>query len=368
MDSEVLYQIALTKIKGVGDIIARNLLEIFGSEERIFKTSRKEFTSIKGFPSKLIEEIHNPKVLEEAEKEMEFVIKNKINTHFILSEDYPRRLKECADAPILLYSKGDFDFNAAKVVSIIGTRKSTNYGNNFCDSFLEELASYYPDVLIISGLAYGIDINAHKAALKNRLATIGILAHGLDRIYPSSHRKTAIEMLENGGLLTEFPSMTEPDKFNFVKRNRIIAGMADAVIVVESDIKGGSLITADIANSYNRDVFAVPGRVTDNLSKGCNKLIADNKAALLVSAEQFIEQMGWNSSKNAIKPRQQVLFPDLSPDEQAIYDLLALEENIHVNDLSAKAEIPVSQLFYMLLEMEMKGIIEPLPGGQYKIK
>ncbi len=245
-----LYQIALTQIHGVGDIIARNILQIVGDEEAIFKSSRKSLLNIPGIASKLVDEILNPEVLIKAEKELTFIEKNNISLYFINDENYPHRLKECSDAPILFYFKGNANFNAEKVISIVGTRQSTLYGNNFCDSFLDTISTSLPDTLIISGLAYGIDINAHRAAIKHGLPTIGVLAHGLDRIYPSAHRQTAIEMLQNGGLLTEFSSGTEPDKHNFVRRNRIVAGMADTVIVVESDEKGGSLITAEIANSY----------------------------------------------------------------------------------------------------------------------
>jgi len=369
MSSKLFYQIALTQINGVGDIIARNLLEIFQDEEAVFKTNRKTLSSIKGLPSKLIDEILNPEVLKKAEAELAFIEKNKINAYFINNEDYPIRLKECTDAPILLYFKGEANFNPSKVIGIVGTRKSTDYGQSFCDSFLEEISLYYPDTLIMSGLAYGIDIHAHKSALKYNLPTIGVLAHGLDRIYPAVHRKTAVEMLNDGGLITEFPSKTEPDKFNFVRRNRIIAGMSDAIIVVESDVKGGSLITADIANSYNRDVFAVPGRMIDPFSQGCNKLISQNKAAIFESTSEFIELMGWDKKAKTTKnnPQQQSLFLDLTNDEQLIYDLLTKSEFLHVNELSAKSQIPVSSLFFNLLEMEMKGLIKPLPGGQYKV-
>lgn len=244
-----LYQIALTQITGVGDIIARKLLQIIGDEEAIFKSNRKSLINT-GISSKIADEILNTKVLERAEKELNFVEKNKISTYFISDKDYPHRLKDCSDAPILLYFKGNVNFNVEKVISIVGTRKSTNYGNSFCDSFLKDISSTFPDTLIVSGLAYGIDIQAHRSALKYNLPTVGVLAHGLDRIYPSVHRQTAKEMIHNGGLLSDFPSETEPDRFNFVKRNRIVAGIADAVIVVESDERGGSLITAEIANSY----------------------------------------------------------------------------------------------------------------------
>lgn len=249
-DNKLLYQIALTQITGVGDIIGKNLLKIVGSEEAIFKSSKKALSSIQGISSNLAAEILNPEVIKKAEKELEFVRKNNIQTYFTTEEKYPKRLIDCIDSPILLYFKGNTDFNKEKLISIVGTRNSTHYGNSSCELFLSEVSQIIPDLLVISGLAYGIDICAHQAALKNGLSTIGVLAHGLDRIYPSAHRNTAIEMLERGGLLTEFASKTEPDKHNFVRRNRIVAGMVDAVLIMESNKKGGSLITAEIANSY----------------------------------------------------------------------------------------------------------------------
>jgi DNA processing protein len=363
---KLLYQIALTKINGVGDAISRNLLNIIGDEEAVFKSSRKSLLSIPGIARKLVEEILDPGVLRRAEEELNFADKNKIQTLFIRDKAYPCRLKDCIDAPILLYFKGNADLNAKRVLSIVGTRKSTDYGNSFCEKFLHELSFRFPDTLIVSGLAYGIDIQAHRAALADNLPTVGVLAHGLDKIYPAVHRRTAVEMLENGGLLTEFSSKTEPDKFNFVRRNRIVAGMSDAVIIVESSKKGGALITAEIANSYNRDVFAVPGRVNDASSEGCNALVADNKAVILQGADSFIRQMNWGNDSKTAATRQQQLFPDLTGDEQTIYDALTGCDCKHVNLLSIETGIPVSQLFFTLLEMEMKNIIKPLPGGVYK--
>jgi len=365
-ESKLFYQIALTQINGVGDIIARNLLDIVGDEEMIFKSGKKHLLSIEGISNKLVDEILNPAVLRKAEEELKFIEKNKINTFFFTDAGYPTRLKECIDAPILLYFKGNADLNSKRIISIVGTRKSTDYGNSFCENFMESISLNFPDALIISGLAYGIDIQAHRSALKWDLPTIGVLAHGLDRIYPSLHRRTAIEMLEHGGLITEFSSGTEPDRFNFVRRNRIVAGMADAVIVVESDIKGGSLITAEIANSYNKDVFALPGRITDTYSKGCNKLIGQNKAAMVLSADDFIQQMNWGNTNKQL-PRQQELFLDLTDEEQKVHNILSQAESVHVNLLSIEAGIAISQLFSTLLEMEMKGIIKPLPGGMYKL-
>ncbi|SHG34121.1 DNA-processing protein DprA [Dysgonomonas macrotermitis] len=364
--AKLLYRIALTQINGVGDILARNLLDEIGDEEAIFKSTKKELMSIKNFSVHLAQEILNPEVLRKAEKELEFVNKNNIQTFFYMDEDYPYRLKECADAPILLYYKGKADLNARKIISIVGTRKSSSYGTDFCDRFIEDIASVFPDILIVSGLAYGIDIQSHRAAVKENISTVGVLAHGLDRIYPAVHRKTAVEMLEKGGLLTEFISETEPDKFNFVKRNRIVAGMSDATIVVQTDMKGGSLITADLANSYDREVFSVPGRVTDRDSAGCNMLIEQNKAILLQSAESFIKHMQWDL-KSKIQPKQQELFLDLTKEEQAIFDLLSGEDSLHVNFLSAQTSITLSSLLSTLLLMEMKGLVRAVPGGNYQL-
>ncbi|NDV79018.1 DNA-processing protein DprA [Dysgonomonas sp. 511] len=362
-----LYQIALTKIAGVGDIIGRNLLQVMGGDaEAIFKANRKTLIN-KGIPARIADEILKKEVLLNAEKELNFIDKNKLSFYFIADDAYPTRLKECSDAPLALYFKGNVDFNNEKVISIVGTRQSTAYGNKFCDTFLEEISSSLPGTLIISGLAYGIDINAHRAALKHGLPTIGVLAHGLDIIYPAQHRQTAVEMLANGGLLTEFPSTTQPDRFNFVRRNRIVAGMADAIIVVESDEKGGSLITADFANSYCKDVFATPGKTTDKYSKGCNKLIASHKADLFLSTSYFLQQMGWDkaSAKQKKAPRQQDLFLVLTEEEQKIVDTLSKTESLHIDQLARELGIPTYTLFSTLLEMEMKGIIKNLPGNLF---
>lgn len=366
---KLLYQLALTLIKGVGDITARNLLQALGDEEAIFKANRKTLLGIRGLSTKVVDEISKPEVLKRAEAELHFIEKNNITTYFITDKDYPHRLKECVDAPILLYFKGETNLNTHRIVSIVGTRNSTPYGNDFCKSFLSQLAAVLPDTLIVSGLAYGIDINAHRAALDNSLPTVGVLAHGLDRIYPAVHRQTAVEMISSGGLLCDFPSNTEPDKFNFVRRNRIVAGMADAVIVVESDDKGGSLITAEIANSYCKDVFAVPGRLTDKYSQGCNKLIAQHKADLFQSFDYFIEQMGWSNDTQQKKkaPKQKELFVTLNEEQQLIADTLSRYESLHVDQLAAQSGIPIYQLFTILLDLEMKGVIRNLPGNLFQL-
>ena len=368
LSNNSIYQIALTCIKGVGVAHARNLMEAMGDEESVFKGDIARLSSIPGISKRLISEIRSPEVLRKSEKELLFMENNKIDFHFFTDNSYPQRLTNCVDAPLVLYSKGKSSFNSDKVISIVGTRNSTKYGQDFCNEFIKEISSKIPNIQIVSGLAYGVDIGAHRAALKNNISTVAVLAHGLDRIYPHLHRQTAIEMIEDGALLTEFKSETNPDKHNFVRRNRIVAGMSDAVIVVESPLKGGSLITADIANSYFRDVFALPGRIKDKMSTGCNKLISDNKAVLLQNTDHFISSMGWDDDKIDKKvPKQQELFLELNGEEEKIFNALQQNNSMHVNALSIELNISVTELFMTLLELEMKNIIEALPGGMYQL-
>lgn len=367
ISEKTLYQIALTKIKGVGISLARALMQTVGDEEAIFKESRKLLEKIPRISPQLVDEIRSPRVIEEANNELQFIEKNKIKPLFFTDSNYPQRLTNCIDAPILLYDKGNTDFNRDKVISIVGTRNATRYGRDFCENLIKSIADDHPDMLIVSGLAYGIDICAHRAAVSNNLSTVAVLAHGLDRIYPHVHRSTAIDMLNNGALLTEFPSETNPDRFNFVKRNRIVAGMSDAVVVIESAAKGGSLITADIANSYFREVFAVPGRVFDKESEGCNKLISNNKAILLQDPESLYNQMGWTKDNKSNKPIQRELFVSLTEDEERIFKVLNNGESKQVNMISLELDVPVADLFFTLLELEMKGLVKALPGGMYKL-
>lgn len=367
ISEKTLYQIALTKIKGVGISLARALMQTVGDEEAIFKESRKLLEKIPRISPQLVDEIRSPRVIEEANNELQFIEKNKIKPLFFTDSNYPQRLTNCIDAPILLYDKGNADFNRDKVISIVGTRNATRYGRDFCENLIKSIADDHPDMLIVSGLAYGIDICAHRAAVSNNLSTVAVLAHGLDRIYPHVHRSTAIDMLNNGALLTEFPSETNPDRFNFVKRNRIVAGMSDAVVVIESAAKGGSLITADIANSYFREVFAVPGRVFDKESEGCNKLISNNKAILLQDPEGLYNQMGWTKDNKSNKPIQRELFVSLTEDEERIFKVLNNGESKQVNMISLELNVPVADLFFTLLELEMKGIVKALPGGMYRL-
>jgi DNA processing protein len=367
MNDKSLYRIALTQIKGVGVMHARNLMEVIGDEEAIFKEDVRKLETIPRITRGLIQEIRNPEVLRRAEKELEFVMKNNLQILFYTDALYPQRLTQCIDAPVLLYVKGNVDFNREKVISIVGTRNATRYGQEFCREFIRDLAVRLPDIQIISGLAYGIDIHAHRAALENGLSTVAVLGHGLDRIYPSIHRQTAVSMLQQGALITEFPSGTNPDGHNFVKRNRIVAGMSDAVIVVESGEKGGSLTTADIANSYFREVFAVPGRITDKMSSGCNRLISDNKAQLLQHTDDLAAHMGWAVESKVKEPKQQELFTDLSPEEEKVYSALSATGSMQVNALAIALNMPVTELFMTLLELEMKNVVASLPGGMYKL-
>lgn len=364
---KTLYQIALTQINGVGVMHARNLVQTVGNVEAVFTESTRKLEQIPRISKRLIAEIRHRDVMIRAEKELDFIIKNNIQPLFYTDDDYPQRLTNCIDAPILLYAKGNIDFNRQKIISIVGTRNATKYGQDMCQELIRELSDKIPDILIISGLAYGIDICAHRAALKNNLSTVAVLGHGLDRIYPHVHRHTAVEMLERGALLTEFTSKTNPDRHNFVRRNRIVAGMADAVVVVESAEKGGSLITADIANSYFREVFAIPGRVSDNTSSGCNRLISDNRAVLLQETDDLLKHLGWNSDKKHLQPKQRELFLNLTEDEEKIFNALNGVDSMQVNTLAIELDTPVSELFFTLLELEMKNVVQALPGGVYKL-
>ena len=363
---KTLYQIALTQIEGVGVTLARNLMQIVGDEEQIFKEPKRNLEKIQGISFRLINEIKSKEVMRKAEDELKFVTKNNLDLLFFTSEEYPERLTHCIDAPILLYVKGNSNLNYKKIVSIIGTRNSTPQGIEACNQFVKDLSSKFSDLLIVSGLAYGIDICAHRAAIENNVPTVAVLAHGLDRIYPAVHRKTAIEMLNKGGLITEFPSETRPEKFNFVRRNRIVAGLSDALVVIESADKGGSLITAEIANSYYREVFAMPGRVTDTYSVGCNRLISTNRAILMQDINGFINHMGWDETAKP-QPKQKELFLQLTETEERVFNALNCNEPIHVNMLAIELNVPVSELFFTLLELEMKNVVKPLPGGVYKL-
>ncbi len=362
----LVYQIALTLIKGIGCQTAKNLLAYVGDVEEIFKRNKQTFLKIPNIgnilSNNIIEQRHV--ALQRAEKEIAFIEKHKIIPLFFTDKNFPQRLKEYDDSPVLLYYKGNAELNQRRFLSIVGTRNATEYGKSLCSKIIEDLAINQPDLTIISGLAYGIDVAAHKASLQYNVPNIGVLGHGLDKIYPAGHASVAKKMIENGGLLTEFISETNPDRQNFVMRNRIIAGMADAVLVVESASKGGALITAEIANSYNKDVFAFPGRTNDEWSAGCNKLIKQHKAALIENANDLEYMMGWKQETKKISIQKE-LFIELTEEEQIIYDILQKEKNIHIDLLAMKANKNINKISPLLLSMEFKGIIKCIPGNIY---
>ena len=367
----ILYPIALTCIKGIGPMLAKRLIEQLGSAERIFREKRGMLERTPGIGQTLAEAIirQRDEALQRAGEELEFIRRYGIRTYYIDDANYPTRLKQCQDAPLVLFGKGETDLNAAHFIGIVGTRRPTEQGRNNCHKLVADIAQALPGTVIVSGLAYGIDVCAHRGALANNLSTVAVLGHGLDRIYPASHRRTAIEMLEQGGLLTEYLTGSLPDRYNFVQRNRIVAGMSDATIVVESAAKGGSLITADLANSYNRDCFAVPGRIGDSCSEGCNRLIHDNKAALLLSADDLVKAMGWEprNARETVGNVQRSLFLDLSEEEALVVRILMERGELHINTLVVAADIPVNRMSALLFELEMKGVVRVLAGGVYRL-
>jgi DNA processing protein len=363
MSPELPYQISLTKIEGVGDINAKNLVSYCGSAEAVFKEKKSFLEKIPNIGEITAKSICKFQDFEAIEKEIELIHKHQIKPIYYLDNDYPSRLKNCEDSPVMLYYKGSVNLNQMRVLSIVGTRNASSYGKHFTEQLCEALSPY--DVLVVSGLAIGTDTNAHHFALKYHLPTIGVLGHGLQTIYPAENRNLAIKMLAKGGLLTEFALNTPGNKENFPKRNRIVAGMSDATIVIESATKGGSLITAELANSYNRDVYALPGKITDNWSLGCNKLIADNKAAIISSIDQLIFSLGY--TKKLSKKKQQIeMMISLNDDEKILFDLIK-KGTISIDDLSVKTNMKLSKLALILLDLEFKNLIQSLPGKKYSI-
>lgn len=363
MTENLHYKIALTLIPSIGDILAKQLVAYCGTVEAVFSEKQKALERIPGIGSVLARNIAGQRVFERAEQEMKFIERNRITPLFYLDAGYPRRLTHCEDSPVMLYYKGTSDLNQPKIISIVGTREATEYGKALCEKLIADLAVFRP--LIVSGLAYGIDICAHRAALENGLETAGVFAHGLDKVYPALHRPVAEKMVKSGGLLTDFMSNTAPNRENFPRRNRIVAGIADATIVIESKKDGGSLITADIANSYNRDVFAFPGRIGDAASEGCNMIIKQNKAALIQSAADVIYISGWEQKKKG--PVQKQLFTELRPDEETVVNVLKEKELLNVDELCLRAKMPMSKLSALLLTLEFSGVIRSLPGKIYRL-
>ena len=366
---ELQSLIALQHIPRVGSITAKRLIESVGSAAMLFER-RAELASLNPqIQPSLVKALDCPSAHRRAEQELEFIDKHHITCIGYHDEEYPSRLRECDDAPILLFYRGNTLLNPRRVVSIVGTRKCTEYGRDLCENFVRDLATLCPGMLIVSGLAYGIDVCAHRAALKYGLPTVGVLAHGLDRIYPSVHRNTAVQMTTCGGLLTEYVSHTEPERTNFLQRNRIVAGMSDATVIVESADKGGALVTATIANSYNRGCYAFPGRVSDSCSSGCHRLIRNNQAALITSAEDFIEHMLWDVLQGGgVKETQGSLFPQLNEEESRILQFLEQHpDGLPINTLAVAMGLPVHRLSATLFELELRGIVRPLVGSAYKL-
>lgn len=361
----IAYKIGLSLIPKIGAVNAKKLIAYCGSAEAVFKEKEKFLLKIPGIGKAIAKEVINQSIIDRAMEEKTFIEEKKITPLFFLDEAYPKRLRHCVDSPVMLYYKGNAELNNSKTIAIVGTRNATDYGKQACQDLVKGISKHNP--LIVSGLAYGVDVTAHKAALDNNLQTIGVLAHGLDRIYPPLHKDIAKKMVTKGGLLTEFMQNTTPDRENFPKRNRIVAGMVDAVIVIESGIKGGALITADIANSYNRDVFAVPGKINDAFSAGCNFLIKTHRAALLEKFEDIEYIMGWEVSPKKRKPKQRELFIELNEEENKIVAILKKEESLGIDTLCLKAAMPMSKVSPVLLNLEFEGVVKSLPGKRYSL-
>lgn len=362
---ETFYLLALQSVAGIGDRTAGKLIEHFGSAREVFVGRERELSRVSGISKSIIQRAWDPENLLKAEKEMEFMERKGVRAVCWEDPEYPENLKHCPDRPLVFFRKGNFDLWGKRILSIVGTRQMTVYGRDFLMDFIPAIAKYDP--VIISGLAYGIDICAHQQALRHGLCTVAVLAHGLDRLYPPDHRTIAEKMQANGGLLSEFHSGTPPEKENFVRRNRIIAGISEATVVVESAKKGGSLITAELAASYHRDVFAVPGRITDPYSEGCNLLIKSNKAAMITRAEDLEYVLNWSEEKDKQVSTQRKLFPDLSKEEQLVLNKLRENSEEEVDQLALSCGMPIRRMMPLLLQLEMKGVVRSLPGKRYLV-
>lgn len=364
-EHNLLYVLALQNVARIGDITAKKLINNCGSAEAIFKEKKSNLLKIDGIGTTTISDVFSTYHFEEAEKELKFIKDNDIKCLYFMDENYPEKLKHCIDGPILLFQSGDINLKKQRIISIVGTRKITTYGTAFCEQLVEQLAPFNP--VIVSGFAYGTDITAQKAALKHNLQTVGCLAHGLNQIYPKVHKKYVADIEKHGGFLTEFWSASNPDRENFLKRNRIIAGLSEATIVIESAEKGGSLVTADIANSYNRDVFAVPGRTTDSQSVGCNNLIKYQKAQMLTNPMDIPYILNWQLEDNKKPAIQKQLFVELEVDEKAIYNYLKDNSKQQLDTIALECEMPIFKVASLLLNMELKGVIRPLPGKLFEV-
>lgn len=363
MEDKLIYQIATTLIPGIGDIGGKRFVSFCGSAEAVFMEKRKSLEKIHGLREVTIDALCHPKdIMQRAEQEVKFIEKNGIKPFYFQDADYPRRLLQCDDSPLMLYYKGNAQLNANRVVSIVGTRNITEYGKEVCMKLVNDIVD--EQVLVVSGLAYGVDTVAHRTSIKVGIPTVGVLGNGFQQIYPAANKKLASEMLENGGLLTECMSGMHPNRENFPRRNRIIAGMADAVIVIESALKGGSLITADLANSYSRDVFAYPGKVMDLYSQGCNYLIRTNRAHLMESVADLRYVMRWERRQH--EERQTTIFREFTKEEKKIMDCFGDKGTVSLDDLIVGTELPTTKLASLLLNLEFDGILRALPGKRYQ--
>ncbi|AWI24990.1 DNA-processing protein DprA [Flavobacterium pallidum] len=362
--TDLFYLLALQKVEGVGEINAKKLLSHFGTAEAIFAEKSHKLKKIDRIGSLTVERLKDKSVFEKAEAELRFIEKAHIRAIAFTDKDYPEKLRHCPDSPIVLFSNGNIDLTNRRIISIVGTREITAYGRDFCKDLIATLAPLDP--VIVSGFAYGVDITAHLAAIENNLQTVAILAHGLNQIYPKMHKKYMSQVMENGGFMTEFWSSSNPIREQFLQRNRIVAGISEATIVIESAEKGGSLVTASMANDYNRDVFAVPGRISDKYSQGCNNLIKTQKANMLTSAADLVYMLNWDLQQ-PIKPVQKQLFITLEPDEQKVYDFLNSHGKELLDIIALECSVPVFRLSGILLNMELKGVIRPLPGKLFEV-
>jgi DNA processing protein len=367
MDKDLLYQIALTLIPNIGPVQAKILLQHCNAEE-IFHAKKTFLEKIEGIGPVRAASIAAYKDFSNAEDEIKFIEKYNIKTLFLTDKNYPQRLLNCYDSPTLLYYKGEADLNASKIIAIIGTRSNTDYAKQVTEKLIKDLAAQ--NVTIVSGLAFGVDAIAHKTTIKNNLPTVGVLGHGLDQIYPSEHSGLAKDMIKHGGgLLTEFRSKTKPDKHNFPNRNRIVAGISDATIVIETGIKGGSMITAELANSYNKDVFAIPGKITDGKSAGCNYLIKNNKAVLLTDASELVQVMNWEDKAKSKKDKrsQRELFIELTSDEKIIIAILNENDTASIDEINLKSGLSSSAVAAAILNLELQNVMVSLPGKLYRL-
>lgn len=358
-----LYKIAVSLLHGIGPVRAVQLVSKVDDLQDIFELSYQQLWRKSGIAVSLLKEMKRKEALEKAQEQLDYLEKIGGNMVFFTDEDFPRRLRQCPDTPIVLYSKGNFEMNHAKIISVVGTRNITPYGVRIVEELLASIQE--KDVLVISGLAYGVDIEVHRKCIEKGIATVGVLGHGLDRLYPSRHKNVAFQMIENGGLLTEFTTKTNPDRENFPMRNRIVAGLSDATIVVESKEKGGSIITANLANDYNRDVFAYPGDIDKPYSTGCNKLILEQKANLITCGNDLLKLMNWDLEKK--EKRQKEMFIELLPEEKIIVNLLKEESELHADVLCIKSNFSPSQMNVILFNLEMSNIVQQLPGKRFRL-